>query len=757
MMTLRDRVDSFRATCNDRRMATQQSDAATHCCGHGNKAAAAGGHTDFDRVPDRYTGTVYICPMCPSVRDTENRGCPMCGMALEPEVATLEEDTGELVDLRRRLLVSIALTAPLVVVAMGDMLPTAAVGLAADPRVQLLLAAPVVIWAGWPFLVRGAQSLVTRHLNMFTLTTLGIGVAFLYSLFATLAPGWFPPAFRSSDGVVAVYFEAAAVITTLVILGQLLELKARGRTSGAIRELLQLSPPTARRVGANGEDTEVSLDSVVLGDSLRVRPGDRVPVDGVLTDGASAIDESMLTGEALPVAKGSGDKVIGGTINTTGTFVMQVTAVGTDTMLARIVQMVAEAQRSRAGVQRVADAVAAWFVPAVVLAALLTFVLWSMFGPAPAVTFALVNAVAVLIIACPCALGLATPMSVTVGMGKGAQSGILIRNAEVLERMAAVDTLIVDKTGTLTEGRPKVVDVHALDGEDPDRILELAAAVEVGSEHPLAGALVSAARDRGCPSAVCKDFRSITGEGATGRVDGRAVAVGNETLIQRSGALPAALREMTQAARQDGQTVVFVAVDNVPVGYVAIVDPIKETTPAALSLLRRAGLDIIMATGDNTTTANAVATELGIEQVHAGMSPVEKRDLVESLQSDGRRVAVAGDGINDAPALSVADVGIAMGTGTDIAIESASITLVRGDLTGIARASALSHAVMRNIRQNLFFAFAYNALGIPVAAGALYPVAGLLLNPMIAAIAMSLSSVSVITNALRLQRLKLGV
>lgn len=739
-------------------MATQQPDAATHCCGHSKQAATADGHSDFNRVPDGYTGTVYICPMCPSVRDTENRGCPMCGMALEPEVATLEEDTGELVDLRRRFLVSLSLTVPLVVVAMGEMLPgAAAAGLTAGPWVQLLLAAPVVTWSGWPFLVRGAQSIKTRHLNMFTLTTLGIGVAFLYSVMATLAPGLFPPAFRSLDGMVAVYFEAAAVITTLVILGQLLELKARGRTSGAIRELLQLSPPTAWRIGANGEETEVSLDSVVLGDSLRVRPGDRVPVDGVLSDGTSAIDESMLTGEALPVAKGAGDTVIGGTVNTTGTFIMQVTGVGTDTMLARIVQMVAEAQRSRAGVQRVADAVAAWFVPAVVVAALLTFVLWSLFGPAPAMAFALVNAVAVLIIACPCALGLATPMSVTVGMGKGAQSGILIRNAEALETMATVDTLIVDKTGTLTEGRPRVIDVRALDGEDADRILALAAAVEIGSEHPLACALVSAAREQGLPIAACTDFKSVTGEGAIGRVANRSVTVGNETIMKRIGELPATLGALADAAREEAQTVVFIAVDNEPVGFAAIADPIKVTTPAALAHLRRTGLEIIMATGDNTTTANAVATQLGINQVHAGVSPSGKRDLVASLQSDGRRVAVAGDGINDAPALSLADVGIAMGTGTDIAIESASVTLVRGDLTGIARAYELSHAVMRNIRQNLFFAFAYNALGIPVAAGALYPVAGLLLNPMIAAIAMSLSSVSVITNALRLQRLKLGV
>ncbi len=692
--------------------------------------------------------------MCPSVRDTENNGCPMCGMALEPEIASLEEDTGELDNLRRRFWLGLALTLPLVVVAMGEMLPVGVESMPAGPWLQMLLATPVVVWAGWPFLVKGAQSLKTRHLNMFTLTTLGISVAFLYSLAATIAPGLFPAAFRSADGVVAVYYEAAAVITTLVILGQLLELKARGRTSGAIRELLQLSPPVACRIDDDGE-SEVSLDSVAVGDRLRVRPGDRIPLDGTVLDGSSAVDESMLSGEALPVAKGEGDLVIGGTVNGAGGFVMQVTGVGQDTMLARIVQMVAEAQRSRAAIQRVADAVAAWFVPGVVIAAVLTFVVWSVAGPAPAFAFAIVNAVAVLIIACPCALGLATPMSVTVGMGKGAQAGILIRNAEVLETLASVDTLIVDKTGTLTEGRPSVAAIETVDGVSADELLAFAASVEIASEHPLAAALVSAAEGRRLDMPACSAFAALPGEGVTGTVNGRPVAVGNEALMNRTGSLPARLEQHAREKRAAGQTAVFVAIDQVPVGVVAIADRIKETTPEALRKLRQAGLTIIMATGDSAETAEAVAAELGIDQVHAGVSPAGKRDLVKALKDDGRQVAVAGDGINDAPALSLADVGIAMGTGTDIAIESAAVTLVRGDLTGIARAYDLSRAVMRNIRQNLFFAFAYNTLGIPVAAGILYPFSGLLLNPMIAAAAMSLSSVSVIGNALRLQRVGL--
>ncbi len=735
-------------------MTTSPPDAATHCCGHTRQAPTAG-EDGFDRVPAGYTGPVFICPMCPSVRDTENRGCPMCGMALEPEVATLEEDTGELDDLRRRFWSGLALTLPLVVIAMGEMLPTGLGNLPAGPWLQFFLATPVVIWAGWPFLVKGVQSLQTRHFNMFTLTTLGISVAFVYSVAATVVPGWFPDAFRGTDGAVAVYFEAAAVITTLVILGQLLELKARGRTSGAIRELLKLTPPVARRIAENGDESDVSLEAVVVGDRLRVRPGEGVPVDGVVVDGSSAVDESMLSGEALPVAKGAGDTVIGGTVNGTGSFVMRVTGVGSDTMLARIVQMVAEAQRSRTAIQRVADAVAGWFVPGVVIAALLTFVVWSVAGPAPAFAFAIVNAVAVLIIACPCALGLATPMSVTVGMGKGAQAGILIRNAEVLETLATVDTLVVDKTGTLTEGRPSVVGIDVQDDVRADDVLTLAAAVEVASEHPLAAALVAAARDRELDLPACDGFEALTGEGATGTVNGRSVAVGNETLINRASKLPVRLDEYARSARASGQTAVFVAIDDEPIGVVAIADPVKATTPLALRKLRQAGLTIIMATGDSAATAEAVATELGIEQVRAGVSPAGKRDLVAALKAEGRRVAVAGDGINDAPALSLADVGIAMGTGTDIAIESAAVTLVRGDLTGIARAYELSRAVMRNIRQNLFFAFAYNALGIPVAAGVLYPITGLLLNPMIAAAAMSLSSVSVIGNALRLQRVKL--
>jgi Cu+-exporting ATPase len=703
-------------------------------------------------------GTVYTCPMHPQIRQVGPGACPICGMALEPElVAATSEPNPELVDMRRRFWVGLALALPVVVLEMGGHLANLhmIVGPTWSNWLQFVFATPVVLWAGWPFFVRGWQSLVTRNLNMFTLIAMGTGVAWLYSVVAIVFPGLFPPAFRGPDGTVAVYFEAAAVITVLVLLGQVLELRAREQTSGAIRALLDLAPKTARRMRADGQEEGVALDAIAVGDRLRVRPGEKVPVDGVIVEGRSALDESMVTGESMPVTKQVGDKVIAGTLNTTGSFVMRAEKVGRDTMLARIVQMVAAAQRSRAPIQRLADQVAGWFVPTVILFAIAAFVAWAMFGPEPRYAYGLVAAVTVLIIACPCALGLATPMSIMVGVGRGAQAGVLIKNAEALERMEKVDTLVVDKTGTLTEGKPKVVAVVPATGFEESEVLRLAASVEQASEHPLAAAIVASARERGLPMSPVSEFDSPTGKGAVGVVDGRRVRLGNAKFLQELGVDTADLEGEAERLRGDGATAIFLAVDRKLAAVIAIADPVKPTTSEALKLLAQDGVRVVMLTGDNRTTAQAVARRLGIEDVEAEVLPDQKSAVVERLRQRGRVVAMAGDGVNDAPALAVADVGIAMGTGTDVAIESASITLLKGDLTGIVRARRLSAATMRNIRQNLFFAFVYNAAGVPIAAGALYPLFGILLSPVIAAAAMALSSVSVVANSLRLRRLRL--
>ncbi len=737
----------------------QQQHAHQHCHdGAADSPPVAAG--TYNKVPAGYTGTVYTCPMHPEVRDIRNSGCPICGMALEPEtIVAGEEDTSELDDMTRRFWVGLVLSLPLFVYAMGDMIPGKPFEnlLPVDWRqwLQFALAAPVVLWCGWPFFVRGAQSVRSMNLNMFTLIALGVGVAFVYSIVATVAPGIFPETFRNNVGEVAVYFEAAAVITTLVLLGQVLELKARSQTSGAIRALLELAPPTATRISADGSEEEVDIDQLAEGDLLRVRPGEKVAVDGVIAEGHSNIDESMVSGEPIPVEKIQGDAVIGGTVNGTGSFVMRATKVGEDTLLAQIVRMVADAQRSRAPIQRLVDTVASWFVPAVMLVAVVTFILWSWLGPQPALAFALVNAVAVLIIACPCALGLATPMSIMVGTGKGAQNGILIKNAEALETFEKVQTIVVDKTGTLTEGRPVLVTVQPAAGVDENEMLALVAAVETASEHPLARAIVTGAEQRSLALAAVEDFKSITGEGAQATVAGKSVAVGNDKMMQRINATDPELAKAANAYREEGQTVMFVAIDGKAAGLIGVADPIKETSAEAIKQLHAAGLKVVMLTGDSAATAQAVARQIGIDAVHADVSPEDKNRVIRELQAAGEVVAMAGDGINDAPALAQADIGIAMGTGTDVAMESAGVTLVRGDLLGVSRARHLSQATMRNIRQNLFFAFAYNTIGIPIAAGVLYPTFGLLLSPMIAAAAMSLSSVSVIGNALRLRRLEL--
>jgi P-type Cu+ transporter len=730
-----------------------------HHCHHTGSSKTADPKANYDRVPEGYTGTVYTCPMHPQVRDVRNTGCPICGMALEPETAVAgEEDTSELDDMTRRFRVSALLTLPLLVYAMADMLPDRPLENIVAPGwrqwLQLLLAAPVVLWGGWPFFVRGAQSIRSRHLNMFTLIALGVGVAFLYSLVAVAAPGIFPDAFRAASGEVAVYFEAAAVIVTLVLLGQVLELRARSQTSGAIRALLELAPPRAYRLTGDGSEEEVSLDALAEGDRLRVRPGEKVPVDGMVDEGRSTVDESMISGEPIPVEKTRGDAVIGGTVNGTGSFVMVVTKIGEDTLLSQIVRMVAEAQRSRAPIQRLVDLVAAWFVPAVIVVAVLTFIIWAWLGPAPAMAYAIVNAVAVLIIACPCALGLATPMSIMVGTGKGARHGILIKNAESLEVFEKVDTIVVDKTGTLTEGRPTLVAIQAVAGFDENELLSLAASVETASEHPLAQAILAGARKRSLELALVNEFESVTGEGAQAIVNGKRVAVGNTRMMERAGALDRTLAQAAEERRAEGQTVMFVAVDGRAAGLIGVADPIKASTPRAIEQLHAAGLRVVMLTGDSAGTAAAVARQVGIDDVRADVSPEDKHRVIRDLQAAGAKVAMAGDGINDAPALAQADIGIAMGTGTDVAMESAGVTLVRGDLMGVSRARLLSQATMRNIRQNLFFAFIYNTAGIPIAAGLLYPFFGLLLSPMIAAAAMSLSSVSVIANALRLRRLQ---
>ena len=704
--------------------------------------------------------TEWTCPMHPQIVRDAPGSCPICGMALEPRtLSAVEGPDPELVDMTRRFWIGLVLTLPLLAFVMGDMLPGQPLRHLIPPRLsawlQFVLATPVVLWAGWPFFERGWASIVNRSLNMFTLIALGTEMAYAFSVVGTVAPGLFPASFRTHGGEVGLYFEAAAVITVLVLLGQVLELRARSQTSSAIRALLRLAPPTARRLRPDGSEGEVPLDRVQVGDRLRVRPGDKIPVDGVVAEGRSSVDESMVTGEPIPVEKTPDSRVIGGTVNGTGSFVMRAERIGRDTLLAQIVHMVSEAQRSRAPIQRLADVVSSYFVPAVVLVAVLTFIGWGLWGPEPRLAYGLVNAVAVLIIACPCALGLATPMSIMVATGRGALAGVLVRNAEALELLEKVDTLVVDKTGTLTEGKPKLVTVEAVAGQSSTELLELAATLERGSEHPLAAAIVAGAEERGIALDATKDFRSVTGKGVVGRVDGHDVALGNRRLMEDLRVSLGPLVERAEMLRRDGQTVMFVAVDGQPAGLVGVADPIKPTTPEAVALLRASGLRIIMLTGDSRATAEAVARKLGIQDVDAEVLPEQKIAVVKRLQAEGHRVAMAGDGVNDAPALAQADVGIAMGTGTDVAMQSADVTLVKGDLRGIARARRLSQATMRNIRQNLFFAFVYNALGVPIAAGVLYPFFGLLLSPIIASAAMTFSSVSVIANALRLRHVKL--
>lgn len=732
---------------------------------------SAGCRTKFAAAPETYLdkskgapkesvleGTVYTCPMHPEIRQIGPGSCPICGMALEPELATLDAAPNpELADMTRRFWIGLVLALPAVVLEMGGHLVGGHgwVDQTLSNWIQLVSATPVVIWAGWPFFVRGWQSLVTRNLNMFTLIAMGTGVAYVYSLVATVAPHVFPPAFRGHDGAVAVYFEAAAVITVLVLLGQVLELRAREATSGAIKALLDLAPKTARLVAEDGTDHEVPLDGLNVDDRLRVRPGEKVPVDGVILEGRSSVDESLVTGESMPVTKDTGAKVIAGTLNQSGSFVMRAEKVGRDTVLSQIVQMVAQAQRSRAPIQRLADQVAGWFVPAVIVAALVAFVVWAMVGPEPRLAFGLVAAVSVLIIACPCALGLATPMSIMVGVGRGAHAGVLIKNAEALEGLEKVDTLVVDKTGTLTEGKPKVVSIVASAGFREDDLLRLAASVERSSEHPLADAIVRAAKERDLTLANVEEFDSPTGKGVTGKVDGKSVLLGNAAYLKSLGVQTQTLEPQAEILRGEGATVINIALDGKLAGLFAIADPVKQSTPAALKALAADGIKVIMLTGDNRTTANAVAKRLGISDVEAEVLPDQKSAVVSKLQKAGRIVAMAGDGVNDAPALATSDVGIAMGTGTDVAMESAGVTLLKGDLMGIVRARRLSEATMSNIRQNLFFAFIYNAAGIPIAAGVLYPTFGLLLSPIIAAAAMALSSVSVVGNALRLKTVNL--
>lgn len=726
---------------------------------------SAGCRTKFAADPAQYLdktapkaaapeGAIYTCPMHPQIRQVGPGSCPICGMALEPEVASLDDAPNpELADMTRRFWIGLVLSVPPVVLEMGGHLAGAHgwVDQTLSNWIQLVFATPVVIWAGWPFFVRGWQSLLTRNLNMFTLIAVGTGVAYVYSLIGTVAPGIFPATFRGHGGAVAVYFESAAVITVLVLLGQVLELRAREATSGAIKALLQLAPKTARRIDDDGADHEVEIDSLKVGDHLRVRPGEKVPVDGVILEGRSSLDESLVTGESMPVAKETGGKVIAGTLNQSGSFVMRADKVGRDTLLSQIVKMVAEAQRSRAPIQRLADQVSGWFVPAVIAAALIAFGAWAVFGPEPRMAFGLVAAVSVLIIACPCALGLATPMSIMVGVGRGAEAGVLIKNAEALERMEKIDTLVVDKTGTLTEGKPKVVAIIPAAGFDEADILRLAASVERASEHPLADAIVRAAKEQNIDPGKVEDFDSPTGKGATGKVDGKTVVLGNTKFLASLGVETQALDADGERLRGDGATVINIAVDGKLAGLFAIADPIKPSTPDALKALAAEGIKVIMLTGDNKTTAQAVARKLGISDVEAEVLPDQKSAVVTKLQKAGRIVAMAGDGVNDAPALAAAEVGLAMGTGADVAMESAGITLLGGDLGGIVRARRLSQATMRNIRQNLFFAFIYNAAGIPIAAGILYPAFGILLSPIIAAAAMALSSVSVVGNALRLR------
>jgi|AntRauTorcE11897_2_1112592.scaffolds.fasta_scaffold01081_7 Cu+-exporting ATPase len=732
---------------------------------------SSGCQSKFEKDPEYYLddsqqqektvppGAIYTCPMHPEIRQEKPGDCPICGMALEPEEVDLSEGpSAELKDMTLRFWVGLVLALPVFILEMGGHLFNIDRLLAPQTSnwIQLLLATPVVAWCGWPFFVRGWKSVVNRNLNMFTLIAIGTGVALIYSLVATLAPHIFPDAFRQEDGSVAVYFEAAAVIVVLVLLGQVLELRAREKTSGAIKALMDLAPATARKVDDEGNESDVALDEVEVGDRLRVRPGDKVPLDGEVLEGSSNIDESMVTGEPLAVGKKTGDSVIGGSINQQGSFIMRADKVGRDTMLSQIVQMVASAQRSRAPIQGLADKVASYFVPTVILVSVITFIVWSLVGPNPPMAFALIAAVSVLIIACPCALGLATPMSIMVGVGRGAQSGVLIRDAEALERMEKVDTLVVDKTGTLTEGKPQVTKLVPAEGFSEKDLMHFAAGLEKGSEHPLAQAILDKAKDMELKLPDAEDFDSPSGKGVTGKIDGQQVLLGNRMLMESEKVKTSDFEEEADQLREDGATVIFAAVDGKICGLLAIADPIKETTEAAISALQKEGLRVVMLTGDNRTSAEAVARKLHIDEVEAEILPEDKGRVVQRLKDEGRVVAMAGDGINDAPALATADVGIAMGSGTDVAIESAGITLLRGDLMGIVEARQLSLATMRNIRQNLFFAFVYNSAGVPIAAGVLYPFFGILLSPIFAAAAMSLSSVSVISNALRLRVIKLG-
>ncbi|HEX3447768.1 MAG TPA: heavy metal translocating P-type ATPase [Isosphaeraceae bacterium] len=725
--------------------------------------AKSGSAPGMDRVTDLpvlAAGTKYTCPMHPEIVRDRPGSCPICGMALEPMTVSADAEVDpELADMSRRLWICAVLTLPLLVLSMAEMVPGLVWPGVLTGRtlvwIQLVLAAPVVVWGGLPFFERGWSSVVHRSLNMFTLIALGTGTAFVYSMMAALFPGIFPASFRDHHGEVGVYFEPAAVIVTLVLLGQVLELRARHQTGGAIRALLGLAPKTARRLSDDGHEHDVALDQVVPGDKLRVRPGEKIPVDGIVVEGQSTVDESMISGEPIPVQKVPGEHVIGGTVNGTGGLVIRAERVGSETVLAQIVRMVSEARRTRAPIQRLADVVSGYFVPLVVLVAVITFICWSLFGPEPRMAYALVNAVAVLIIACPCALGLATPMSIMVGTGRGAGAGVLIKNAEALEILERVDTLVVDKTGTLTEGKPQLVSILPVPGQDESELLRLAASLEQGSEHPLAAAITTAARNKGLALTAAGAFQSQTGRGATGKVDGRTVAIGSESLLTELGVESVDLVSRSEGLRRDGQTVVFVVIDGRPAGLLGIADPVKESAPAAVEDLRHGGMRVIMLTGDNRTTAEAVARKLKVDEIRAEVLPDQKAAEIKRFQAEGRVVAMAGDGINDAPALAQADVGIAMGTGTDVAMESAGVTLVKGDLRGIVRARRLSRATMSNIRQNLAFAFLYNALGVPIAAGVLYPWFGILLSPMIASLAMTFSSVSVILNALRLRRMEL--
>ncbi len=738
---------------------TNEKDNGDHeCCSVGSAGAAAPAGK-YNKVPDDFDGMVYTCPMHPEVRDVKASSCPICGMGLEPAgIVHGEADTTELDDFTKRFWIGLILAIPVLILAMGPFL-----GLPIEkiiPRrisvwIELILATPVVLWSGWPFFKRGWASVINISPNMFTLIALGTGAAWIYSVVATVVPRIFPAGFRDADNTVAVYFEAAAVIVVLVLLGQVLELRARERTGGAIRALLDLAPKMARIVRKDGAEEEIPLEDVQVGDHLRVRPGDKVPVDGVVFEGSSSVDESMLTGEPLPIKKESGDDVTGGTINGTGSFILKAERVGGDTTLSQIVNMVAEAQRSRAPIQKMVDKVSSYFVPLVILAAILAFIAWSIWGPSPALAYALIAAVSVLIIACPCALGLATPMSIMVATGKGALAGVLVKNAESLENFAKVDTLIVDKTGTLTMGKPALTDIYTVDGIDEEDFLKSTASLEIGSEHPLAESIVRGVEKRGIILSKATSFEAVTGKGVKGKVSGKFVALGNARMMESLGLDPAPLRERANTWRAEGKTAMFAAIDDKLAGLIAVSDPIKATTQEAINDLHKAGLKIIMATGDNATTAQAVADKLGIDEVRADMLPEHKAALIKELQAGGAIVAMAGDGVNDAPALAQANVGIAMGTGADVAVESAGFTLLRGDLRGIIRAHNLSKATMSNIRQNLFFAFIYNAVGVPIAAGVLYPVLGILLSPMIAAAAMSLSSISVIGNALRLRSVKL--